>query len=195
MRCVSRILAKIRRFRLLNATGPDNSPNVSWILKHRPKYLEKFGLRKGNTPTESLYLMYEYIVAGWTVGLRNEIEYFFNESSWAVSAIPDPKDPDPERYAILAVLPYYPTKAFNRLIERGLQRDCPAIITSEEMEDELRARPKVLEKEPDWVEQVPSLEQTLVIPGDNGEVPPEGDRSEQFLRKNVIMEEPHTLFV
>jgi hypothetical protein len=26
-----------------------------------------------NTPTELLYLMYEYIVAGWIVGLRNEI--------------------------------------------------------------------------------------------------------------------------
>jgi hypothetical protein len=63
------------------------------------------------------------------------------------------------------------------------------------MEDELRARPKVLEKEPSWVEQVPSLEQTLIIPDDNGEVPPERGRSEQFLRKKVIMEEPHTLFV
>ncbi|QKX54746.1 uncharacterized protein TRUGW13939_01835 [Talaromyces rugulosus] len=195
MRRVSRLLAGMRRFMLLNATCPDNSPTVSWILKHRSKYVGQFGLRKGNTPTESLYLMYEYIVAGWTVGLRNEIEYFFNQSSWAVSAIPDPKDPDPERYAILAVLPYYLTRAFNRLIERGIPRDCPAIITSEEMEDELRARPKVLEKEPSWVEQVPSLEQTLIIPDDNGEVPPERDRSEQFLRKKVIMEEPHTLFV
>lgn len=50
--------------------------------------------------------------------------------------IPDPKDTaDPERYAVVAVLPFYLVMAFNRLIERGLPRNCPGIITSLEMEE------------------------------------------------------------
>lgn len=37
-------------------------------------------------------------------------------------------DPDPERYAVLAVLPFYLVFAFNRLNERGLPRDSPFIF-------------------------------------------------------------------
>lgn len=195
LRSFSRFFSKIFRDKSHNAIGIDSPPTVSWLLEHREERHGKPALTKGHTPTASLYRMYEYLVTGFIIGLRSEIEHFFNQPSWAVSMIPDPKDPDPERYAILAVLPYYLVVAFNRLIERGLPRDSPAIITSEEMEEELRARPIVREEEPSWVREVPKLEQTLVIPKKSGEVPDEDRRSAPFLQKNIIAEEPHVLFV
>ncbi|KAE8155258.1 hypothetical protein BDV25DRAFT_146401 [Aspergillus avenaceus] len=195
MRSLSQAFSKIRQIRSRNAVSICEPPAVWWLLEHREEYQGKSALRKGTTPTASLYRMYEHIVAGFTIGLRNEIEHFFNQSAWAVSEIPDPKDPDRERYAILAVLPHYLVVTFNRLIERGMPRDCPAIITSREMEEELKARTKVLEQEPSWVKEVPRLEQTLIIPDKNGEVPAEDSRSEPFLRMNIIVEAPHVLFV
>lgn len=101
-------------------------PTVSWLLDHREQRRHEPALTKGLTPTASLYRMYEYLVTGYITGLRTEIEFFFNQPSRAVSAIPDPKDPDPERSAVLAALPYYLVIAFNRLIERGLPRNSPA---------------------------------------------------------------------
>lgn len=191
---LSRCIARIFRRESVDATSIQ-SPTVAWLLEHRTQRHEEIALTKGRTPTASLYRMYEYLVTGFTFGLRTEIEFFFNQPKWAVSALPDPKDQDPQRYAILAVLPYYLTVAFNRLIERGLPRGAPAIITGDEAEAELRSRPIVLEEEPSWVADVPKLEQTLVIPDCNGEEPEEQARSARFLAMNIIVEEPHVLFV
>ncbi|KAI1174932.1 hypothetical protein F4777DRAFT_579522 [Nemania sp. FL0916] len=174
---------------------PQIPPTVSWLLEHRTARSKQIALYPGRTPTGSLYRMYEYLVVGFTIGLRSEIEFFFNQPSWAVSAIPDPKDPDPQRYAILSILPYYLCKAFNRLIERGLPRGSPGIIAGDEVERELRSRPVVLEKEPEWASKVSPLAERLVIPRVGGEEPEEGYISERFMSKNIVIEEPHVLFV
>ncbi|KAK3941337.1 hypothetical protein QBC46DRAFT_382951 [Diplogelasinospora grovesii] len=171
------------------------SPTVAWLLAHRDERLGKPAQCKGATPTASLYRMYEYLVVGYITGLRSEIEYFYNQATWAVSTIPDPMDPDPERYAILAVLPYYLVTAFNRLIERGLPRGSPAIIAGAAAEEELRGRDVVLEEEPSWVAKVPALPQTLIIPDKLNKEPEEETRSKRFLEMNIIAEEPHVLFV
>ncbi|KAI1073456.1 hypothetical protein F5B20DRAFT_514219 [Whalleya microplaca] len=178
----------------LSTSSPDSPPTVGWLLQNRAARANKSALTKGRTPTASLYRMYEYLVLDFTIGLRTEIEFFFNQPSWAVAAITDPEDPDPERYAILSVLPHYLVKAFNRLIERGLPRGSPAIIAGDEVEDELRARPVVLEEEPKWTAKVPRLSETLTIP-DPSDGTPEEYRSERFLSMNIIAEEPHVLFV
>lgn len=170
-------------------------PSVTWLLEHRKERLNKPALCKGLTPTASLYRMYEYLVTGYIAGLRTEIEFFFNQPSWAVSEIPDPQDPDPERYAILAGIPYYLMITFNRLIERGLPRNSPAIIAGPEMEARLRPQPVVLEEEPSWTSRVPKLEQILVIPDEDGQAPGDGARSDRFLEMNIVVAEPHVLFV
>ncbi|KAI5919455.1 hypothetical protein F4810DRAFT_505152 [Camillea tinctor] len=185
--------------RVLNLIGIASSilgspPTVSWLLQNRAARVGQIALTKGRTPTASLYRMYEYFVVGYTVGLRTEIEFFFNQPTWAVAAIPDPDDADPQRYAILCVLPHYLVKAFNRLIERGLPRGSPAIIAGDDAEDELRNRAIVLEEEPAWAAKVPPLLERLIIPTLGGE-PAEGSRSERFLSMNIIAEEPHVLFV
>ncbi|KAI1409320.1 hypothetical protein F5Y13DRAFT_92261 [Hypoxylon sp. FL1857] len=188
-------LKRFLRLFIASSDTPKNVPTVSWLLQNRTARTEKTALTRGHTPTASLYRMYEYLVVGFTIGLRTEIEFFFNQPSWAVAAIPDPEDTDPERYAILSVLPYYLVKAFNRLIERGLPRGSPAIIAGDEAERELRAKAVVLEEEPAWVSKVPPLTETLTIPTLSGDVPAEERRSERFLSMNIIAEEPHILFV
>jgi hypothetical protein len=138
--------------------------------------------------------MYEDIVLDDNIALRNDIEYFFNHDDWAVAAIPNPRDDDPRRYAILAVLPEFLVIAFNRLIEKGLPRGAPAILT-DEMLKELQAKPKVLETVPPWTLEVPRLEEILFIPNKNNETPGEDWRSSQFLAKNIYCVQPHILFV
>lgn len=194
-RFISRFLPRSLQRKYDHTALVRDAPTVAWLLEHRVDRQEKTALTKGRTPIASLYRMYEYLVTGFTAGLRSEIEYFFNQPSWAVSAIPDPKDPDPQRYAIVAVLPYYLVTAFNRLIERGLPRGSPAVIAGNEAEAELRSRPIVLEEEPAWGMKVPKLEQTLVIPGRSGGQPDEESRSARFLEMNIVAEEPHVLFV
>lgn len=80
--------------------------------------------------------MYEYIVLGYNIGLRTEMEWFFNHPSWSVASIPDPMDSDPARYAVLAVIPRFLVGSFNRLVERGLPRGSPGIICGDEAEEE-----------------------------------------------------------
>ncbi|KAK4117529.1 hypothetical protein N656DRAFT_699868, partial [Canariomyces notabilis] len=141
-----------------------------------------------------LYRMYEYLVIGYNIGLRSEIVYFFNHASWAVAAIPDPADPDPARYAILAALPHYLVRTVNRLVQDGLPRGRPAIIGPKE-EAELRSRPIVVEEEPPWAAKVPALAKTLVIPGPDGNAPGADCKSARLLEMNIVAEEPHVLFV
>ncbi|KAH6612922.1 hypothetical protein B0J18DRAFT_470273 [Chaetomium sp. MPI-SDFR-AT-0129] len=171
------------------------APTVSWLLAHRNERITQSALTKGQTPLASLYRMYEYLTIGHIKALRSEIERFFNHPSWAVSAIPDPADPDPQRYAILAGIPSLLVTAFNRLIERGLPRGSPSIITGVEMEEELRRRPVVLETEPAWVGRVPALREVLVLPGPGGEVAEGEERYGRLLRLGVVVGTPHVLFV
>jgi hypothetical protein len=84
--------------------------------------------------------------------------------------------------------------AFNRLIERGLPRGAPAILTDEILV-EIQKRPKRLEKLPSWTERVAPLEQPLIIPDENDKTPAEERRSRHFLRKNIYCVQPHVLFV
>ncbi|KAF5654487.1 hypothetical protein FCIRC_13970 [Fusarium circinatum] len=139
--------------------------------------------------------MYEYLVVGYTVGLRSEIEYFFNQSTWSVKAIPDPEVPDPACYAIIAVLTHYLAVTFSRLINRGLPWCCSAIIASAEAEAELLARKVVLEVQPPWAKAVRRLDEPITIPASSSEKPEDRFRSAEFLAVNIIAAEPHVAFV
>lgn len=114
-----------------------------------------------DTPLSSLYRLYHFIVIDDTIELRNELEYFFNRAEWPVNAIPDPEDADAERYAILAVLTALICRAFNRLIEKGLPRHAPPIVSDW---DALAAQPRILEQMPQCATEVPKLITRLDIP-------------------------------
>ncbi|KAG5980951.1 hypothetical protein E4U55_003461 [Claviceps digitariae] len=181
--------------------GPPSSfaqkpPEVAWLLEHRHERQGQRALTRGPPHSlASLYRMYEYLIIGYNTGLRTEIEFFFNQPSWSVKDIPDPKDADPIRYAILAVLPHYLTLAFNRLIEKGLPRGSPAILTPE-IEASLKAQVVKLEEVPSWTTDVPPLKDVFTIPCKSSKfVDAGGERSERFYKMNIVVNEPHVLFV
>lgn len=175
-------------------TNVHDAPSATWLLEHRHQRHGKPASTQGRTPSASLYRMYEYLVVGYTVGLRSEIQYFFNQPTWSVKSIPDPEDADAVRYAILAVLTHYLVKAFNRLIERGLPRGCPAIIDAD-TEAKLRSQEVVFEQQPSWVKFVRRLDQPFTIPNASGETPVDSALSVEFLAMNIIIVEPHVAFV
>ena len=118
------------------------------------------------TPSATLHRMYAFLVLGQNGMLRCEVEYFFNQAHWAVTGIPDPQDPDPVRYAVLAAIPHLLVETFNYNIGLGLPRDTPSYI---EDFDELRSRPKIFEKLPEWVAQVPPAPVEVRLPNDEGQ--------------------------
>ncbi|KAL9099095.1 MAG: hypothetical protein Q9187_009549 [Circinaria calcarea] len=191
-----------RPFRRQLGNAPREPPrSIEWLLAHRNTGRERSRLltlkraHRNDRPIDSLYRLYESIVEDWTTELRNEIEYFFNQHMWAVASIPDPCDPNPERYAILSVIPHLLVKAFNRNISLGLPRDAPAIIVDL---DELKERPKILEEVPIWCKKVPPLQQTMTIPNVDDEYLPGKDderASPEFLTKNILAWEPHIHFI
>jgi hypothetical protein len=157
------------------------------------------GYLKRNSPTDtplsSLYRLYHFIVTDDTIELRNELEYFFNKAEWPVNAIPDPEDSDAQRYAILAVLTELMCRAFNRLIDKGLPRDAPPIVSDW---DALAAQPRIREEVPQWAKEVPKLDTRLDIPDENDVLldgPDDPEACKEFLAKNILIEEPHIYFV
>ena len=178
-------------WRLFSRPPQPAALSVQWIIDHRSPH--KAAQTQGATSLASLYRMYEYIALANNPGLRTEIEFFFNHAEWPVSEIPDPKDSDPEIYAILAVLPHFMVAAYNRLIERGLKRGSPAIIIDQ---DDLETPGSAaLEKVPTWCSSVPKLETRLTIPDSDGKEPPEEALSPEFLDMNIAVRRPHVFFV
>ncbi|KAF2231805.1 hypothetical protein EV356DRAFT_418583, partial [Viridothelium virens] len=150
---------------------------------------------RGETPLAALYRMYEYLVLDDQLSLRDELRDFWHEGySWPVVGIPDPKDPNPARYAILAVMSKFLVDAFNRRIEHGLPRDTPMVVGPEECWKELLSRPKVYEKVPPWANRVPKLKNTLFLPDSRGTLPDGNFISQRFREKNIFAWNPHIHF-
>jgi hypothetical protein len=158
--------------------------------------------READTPLNAIYRLYEHIMLDQNIEMRNELEAFWFQPGWPVHEIPDPKDPDPERYAVLAVIPALLVLAFNKRIDLGLPRDAPAIFTMDQL-DEWRAQERELEKEPEWTANVPPCEQVLKIPHWDNDVRDfvtidgfDDERaSREFAKKNVLIWQPHIHFI
>jgi len=146
-----------------------------------------------DTAIASLYRIYEFFILDWNIAFRNELEYFSYHPEWTLSSLPDPADPDPLRYAILAVLVRLLSISFNRRIQRGLPRDAPPIILDFE---ELKSHPIILEEVPSWVDKVPPLLEPVFLPTAKGiKLPADHeDVSEEFKAMNIIAQMPHIHF-
>ena len=105
-----------------------------------------------------------------------ECEYFFfhSEHSWRLSQIPDPQDPDPVRYAILASMVEALVDAFNWRLQLGLRRD-KSIDESEQRTSNFKR-----EEAPIWTAAVKSLLKTLDL--NNLE---QGNPNQFFLKRNI----------
>lgn len=124
----------------------------------------------------SLYRHYEDLCLDDLIMMGYECEYFFfhNEPSWRLSQIPDPKDPDPIRYAILASMVEALVDAFNWRLELGLRRD-----KSMDESDE-RATNFKREEVPIWTAAVQPLPETVDLNKLD-----QGNPNSSFLKRNI----------
>lgn len=133
--------------------------------------------------------------------MRNEFEYFWYQSSWLLSDIPDPKDENPERYACIACIPALLCLSFNERIKLPLPRHAPPII-NQDMINRWKEEEKKFETEPRWTSAVPKVTNTLSIPHwDNSLrdfVPLDAFSSEkaspEFAKKKILIWQPHIYF-
>lgn len=93
-----------------------------------------------------------------------ESNYFFNQPSWALIDMPDPRDADPVRYAILASLLEILADAFNWKISLGLRRGVKSASLTKAQRTLYRTNPnKPFEQMPEWVKGVPRVDGRVMI--------------------------------
>ncbi|CAG7968720.1 unnamed protein product [Penicillium salamii] len=144
-----------------------------------------------DTPLRSIYRLYElhladkYALIGW------ETEYFFFRPDWKLVDIPDPKDPDPIRYAILASITEEILDAFNWRLSLGLRRNGEKVLREDEGDPWPPFTPEEL---PNWTAKVAPIDKgqlkQTVPPGsldaDGNLVLEERGKSLNFRKRNII---------
>jgi hypothetical protein len=171
-------------------------------LEHEVPLLNRRIDARTNNPFAALYRIYEHIMLDQHLQIRNEFEAFWLHRDWKVCQIPDPRDPDPERYAVVACIPALLCRAFNRRIGLGLPRNTPPIFTRTQL-DAWRSQEREYESEPVWTRDVPQLNDELAIPrwdNEKRQFVPLGDSekdkgSEAFAKKNILIWQPHIHFI
>jgi hypothetical protein len=136
---------------------------------------------KRDTPTRSLYRMYEDLGAALfpKLGLEAEYFYFHPEPRWELSQIPDPKDESPVRYAILASLVEALADSSNWRLSLGLLRDGTKVP---KMEERIPFIPLQI---PEWTQGVPAVEKTVFLLERGTSVNPLTRYSEPFQKRNI----------
>lgn len=87
-----------------------------------------------------------------------ESDYFWRRAHWRIKDVPDPKDPNPLRYAILASLLETMVEAYNWKIKRGLRRGVG--VTGKEQDEAFRQDPnQPYDEAPSWASLVPPVEE------------------------------------
>ncbi|KAG9192545.1 hypothetical protein G6011_11279 [Alternaria panax] len=159
--------------------------------------------RKPNeTPLDRIYVMYHYLIRGDYEVLRNEGQDFFDHQHWHVQSIPDPRDYDPERYAILATITQYLAHGINRRIKisQGYRKDLigPWRTAAYEFLQGTKGDLPIfetLDREPKWAGKVKMVESGLEIcQGWASEVWGER-RSLRFAAKGIISTEIVECFI
>ncbi|KAK2808494.1 hypothetical protein FQN50_004703 [Emmonsiellopsis sp. PD_5] len=143
-----------------------------------------------DTPLRSLYRLYESLISGEYSPLGEETEYFWYQSSWALDHIPDPADPNPIRYAILACLAEELVTAFNWRLSMGMRRNHEHILREHDSDP---YPPYTPISGPLWTKHVPPIPQQCLegLPSKyvrDGSllVLEEKGRSELFARRNIV---------
>ncbi|KAJ7280819.1 hypothetical protein C8J57DRAFT_1124328 [Mycena rebaudengoi] len=115
-----------------------------------------------DTQTRALYRLYDVICMGDEVEIKHEAVYIWLQHSWRLSVWPDPRDPDPDRYTMLAGIVEELVRAFNWRLERGFHRD---IDKERQMTGRERRKrvPLPLESPPDWPTAVPPARQKILL--------------------------------
>ncbi|KAL1855015.1 hypothetical protein Plec18167_004535 [Paecilomyces lecythidis] len=147
--------------------------------------------RMRDTPLRSIYRLYELHLADRYKLMGYETEYFFFRPDWKLQNIPDPKDPDPLRYAVIACIVEELHEAVNWRLSLGLRRNREHVYR-ERGEDPYP--PFVPEGLPSWTKDVAPIDKELLrrsvpedkLDTDGNLVLEEGGKSPIFARRNII---------
>ncbi|GAD96274.1 hypothetical protein PVAR5_4924 [Paecilomyces variotii No. 5] len=159
----------------------DNLHNLRWIPIWRMR----------DTPLRSIYRLYELHLADHYTLIGYETEYFFSRPEWKLQNIPDPKDSDSLRYAVIACIVEELHEAFNWRLSLGLRRNDQHIFR-EKNDDPLP--PFIPEGLPSWTKNVAPIDKGLLrqsvppdkLDADGNLVLEEGGKSAIFARRNII---------
>lgn len=144
-----------------------------------------------DTPLRSIYRLYELHLSDHYGRIGYETEYFFFRPDWKLENIPDPKDPDPLRYAIIASITEELHDAVNWRLSLGLRRNEEHVYREEDSDP---WPPFTPEKLPAWTTGVAPIDKNQL----KEEVPPgsldqagnlvleKGGKAFNFAKRNII---------
>jgi hypothetical protein len=132
-----------------------------------------------DTAMASLYRMSEFLCADESNQLMLEMQYFWNHPSWTLHQLPDPRDDDAERYAILASLVESLVLAFNYRLKLGLRRD------KSHRGSDLRSQ-IIPETCPSWTTRVTKLDRPLVLYEEDIYAQIAGTTNNAFSDRNIV---------
>lgn len=144
-----------------------------------------------DTPLRSIYRLYDFCLADHYEWVGNETEYFFFREDWNLRDVPDPRDEDPIRYAMIASLMEELHDAVNWRLSLGLRRDKKHVYRNDDTDS---LPPFIPQELPDWTKEVPPIDKDLL----RQSVPPEaldpqgnlvleeGGTSHNFACRNII---------
>ena len=157
-----------------------DAPDTVWerydgmtVLRQIPLFIWR------DTPTRSLYRMYEYLCADLSDQLMLEFNYFWSHpypDRWTPEAIADPCDEDLERYAVLASLVESLVNAFNFRRSYGFCR-------SDALPGHDKEGPDLMVG-PSWTAKVPPLPSRLSLY--EPVFPPLPNKKEPFAGRNIV---------
>lgn len=165
---------------------PDRLLSVEELAQHPElTYYRQSGIRQlfdiplfraRDTPLRSLYRLYEDLCADHFIMMGYECEYFFQpRGRWSLVNVPDPKDDDPVRYAILASMVEALVDAFNWRLELGLRRDGSKDLTENKHNTFVREQP------PSWTNNATTLDSQLDLSNSERNCKPH----KRFLKRNI----------
>lgn len=184
----------------MTPSRPRPRPNLSWWMRVR-RFIRLYNtpiqfrssiirLRHDNKHPYLAFLRLLIPFPSWSFSVT---EYFWYQSRerWPLHRIPDPKDPDPVRYATLACLAEELAVAFNWRLSLGLRRDGKHVYREK---DEDPYPPFVPERPPEWTRRVPPIDRQLM----RDSLPPsvldqegrllleKGGSNEVFAKRNIV---------
>ena len=112
-----------------------------------------------DTPLRSLYRIHDVLCADVGNYVMLENDYFWGHNDWKIKDIPDPQDPNPIRYTVLAALTESMAEAYNSKIEVLLRRGDRRRKTMDELTALREEDDKPYEEPPPWAANVPAVEE------------------------------------
>lgn len=147
--------------------------------------------RMRDTAIRSVYRLYELYVTDHYALMGWETEYFFYQPKWKLRDIPDPKDSDTLRYAIVASIIEELRESMNWRLGLGLRRTGEHVYRET---DDAPWPPFTPEELPPWTENVPAIDKNLLkksVPSslldtDGNLVLEKDGKSPNFAKRNII---------